>query len=98
MIKHKTSTGAIGEMYLLTEHEANTERLSRTLRLNASADGKSVIMIELDERKAGLQREYRIEITTGELIALIRAHGAELPGENPVGPIHAGRADQICPA
>ena len=73
-------------------------RLCRSLRLEVSDDGKSVILVDLDERKVGIQRECRFEITTGELIALIRAHGAELPGENPVGPIHAGRADQICPA
>jgi hypothetical protein len=28
-------------------------------------------------------------VTTGELIALIRAHGAELPGENHVRPADA---------
>jgi len=60
----------------------------RLLRLSASEDGKSVRLIETDARKIGIQREYRFEITTGELIALIRAHGAELPGENHVSASH----------
>ncbi|SIT49230.1 conserved hypothetical protein [Paraburkholderia ribeironis] len=79
-----TVKGAVGEMDLLTQHEAETGRLCRTLRLEASDDGKSVVLIEVDERKVGIQREYRFEVTTGDLIALIRAHGAELPGENHV--------------
>lgn len=76
--------GASGEMSLLTQHESETGRLCRSLQLSASEDGKSVLLIETDKRKAGTQREYRFEITTGELIALVRAHGAELPGENHV--------------
>ena len=81
--------GANGKMGLLTQHEAETDRLCRSLRLEASDDGKSVILVEVDERKVGIQREYRFEVTTGELIALIRAHGAELPGENHVRPADA---------
>jgi len=38
----------------------------------------------------GVQRESRYEITTGELIALIRAHGAELPGETHIPTTDAG--------
>jgi len=53
--------------------------------LEVSDDGKSVILVDLDERKVGIQRECRFEITTGELIALIHAHDVELPGENHVG-------------
>jgi hypothetical protein len=82
-------TGAAGEMVLLTQYDTPTGRLCRSLRLGASEDGKSLRLIETDERKVGIQREYRFEITTGELIALIRAHGAELPGENHVNPVHA---------
>ncbi|WP_184048770.1 hypothetical protein [Paraburkholderia sp. MM5384-R2] len=76
--------GASGTMGLLTQHETDTGRLCRSLRMEASDDGKSVVLVEFDERKVGIQREYRFELTTGELIALIRAHGAELPGENHV--------------
>lgn len=79
-----TVKGASGNMDLLAQHEAGTGRLCRLLQLKASDDGRSVILIEVDERRVGIQREYRFEITTGELIALIRAHGAELPGENHV--------------
>jgi hypothetical protein len=82
--------GAVGGMELLTQHETERGRLVRALRLNASGDGKSVVLTDIDERKVGVQREYRFEITTGELIALIRAHGAELPGENHGTVTHAG--------
>jgi len=64
-------------------------RMCRSLRLSASYDGKSVRLIEADERKVGIQHVNRFEITTGELIALIRAHGAELPGENHVSAAYA---------
>jgi hypothetical protein len=76
-----TTTGSAGEMALLTQHDTETGRLFRSLYLQASDDGKSVLLIDFDERKVGIQREYRFEITTGELIALIRAHGAETPLE-----------------
>ncbi|TCF97447.1 hypothetical protein BZM26_31480 [Paraburkholderia strydomiana] len=81
--------GANGAMRLLTQHETDAGRLCRSLRLEASEDGKSVLLVEVDERKVGIQREYRFEVTTGDLIALIRAHGAELPGENHVRPADA---------
>jgi hypothetical protein len=76
--------GASGGMSLLTQHDTDPDRVCRLLRLEASEDGKSVMLVDLDQRKVGIQREYRFEITTGELISLIRAHGAELPGENHV--------------
>jgi hypothetical protein len=79
----------VGGMGLLTQYETETGRLCRALRLVASEDGKSALLVETDERKVGIQRDYRFEITTGELIALIRAHGAELSGENHVNPVHA---------
>jgi hypothetical protein len=39
-------------------------------------------LVDVDQRKPGTQREVRYEITPAELIAAIRAHGAELPGES----------------
>ena len=74
-------TGAVGEMGLLTQYEAASGRLCRRLQLRTGADGKSVWLIDRDERKPGSPRASRFEITTGELIALIRAHGAEIPGD-----------------
>ena len=76
--------GAVGQMELLTQHEATTGRLCRSVNLSVSADGKSVLLVESDERKVGIHREHRFEITIGELIALVRAQGAELRGENHV--------------
>jgi hypothetical protein len=69
-------------MTLLTEHDDATGREVRTLRLESSEDGKSILLIEVDERKPGVHREVRYEITPAELIAAIRAQGAELPGES----------------
>lgn len=74
-------TGAVGEMGLLSQYEAASGRLCRRLQLRASGDGKSVWLIDRDERKSGSPRALRFEITTGELIALIRAHGIEIPGD-----------------
>jgi hypothetical protein len=54
--------------------------LNRTMRLEASTDGRSVLLVALDARKPGSQREWRVEITPEELIALIRAHGTEVSG------------------
>lgn len=83
-----TTTATDGETGLLTQHDAETGRLVRSLHLQASADGKSVLLIDFDERKVGIQREYRFEITIGGLIALIRAHGAETPAEQHAQPQH----------
>ena len=58
-----------------------TARELRSLRLESTEDGKGILLIEVDERKPGIHREVRYEITPAELIAAIRAHGAELPGE-----------------
>lgn len=76
------TTGSSGAMTLLTEFEEATGRLARSLRLEATPDGKSVLLIDIDERKLGIHREVHYEITPAELIAAIRANGAELPGEH----------------
>ncbi|PLZ00919.1 hypothetical protein CY652_18915 [Burkholderia sp. WAC0059] len=76
------TTGSSGTMTLLTEHDDATGRELRSLRLESTADGKSILLIEIDERKPGIHREVRYEITPAELIAAIRAQGAELPGES----------------
>ena len=73
-------SGAHGTLSLLTEMDPQTETIDRTIRLEASADGRSVILVDLDARKLGSQREWRVEITPEELIALIRAHGTEVSG------------------
>jgi hypothetical protein len=66
----------------MTEADAATSTVRRTVRLEAAPDGKSLLLVDVDQRKLGIQREVRYEITPAELIAAIRAHGAELPGEN----------------
>jgi hypothetical protein len=48
----------------------------RTVRLESAPDGKNLLLIDVDQRKPGIQREVRYEITPAELIAAIRAHAA----------------------
>lgn len=83
-----TTNGALGAMHLLAEYDGQNNQL-RQVRLEASGDSRSVILIDTDRRKPGVQRETRHEITPAELIALIRTHGAELPGESHVRPANA---------
>jgi hypothetical protein len=77
----RTTPCSSGAMTLLTETDEASGREVRSLRLEAAEDGKSVLLIEIDARKPGIHREIRYEITAAELIAAIRAHGAELSGE-----------------
>ncbi len=67
--------GAHGTVHLLTDSDA----LTASVR---TPDGKSLLLNDVDSRKPGIHREVRYEITPAELSAAIRAHGAELPGEN----------------
>lgn len=81
-------TGAFGAMHLFAEY-GEEDQLLRSVRLETADDTRGVILVDRDLRKPGVQRETRYEITAAELIALIRAHGAELPGENHVRPGNA---------
>ena len=74
--------GAHGAVHLLTDSDALTASARRTMRLEVAPDGKSLFLVDVGQRKSGTQREVRYEITPAELIAAIRAHGAELPGES----------------
>jgi hypothetical protein len=74
-------SGAQGSMTLLSEQDEAAGENIRVVRLEASADGKAVLLIDINEKKPGIHRDMRYEITAAELIAAIRAHGAELPGE-----------------
>jgi hypothetical protein len=69
--------GASGAMTLITEYDAVGNR-SRLPRLESATDGRAVVLVEVDERKPGIHREMRYEITPSELIAVIRAHGVAL--------------------
>ncbi|MFM0515371.1 hypothetical protein, partial [Paraburkholderia sp. RL17-373-BIF-A] len=53
--------------------DGSTEVGRRNVRLESADDGRSVLLVDLDLRRPGIPREYCIEITAGELIALIRA-------------------------
>jgi hypothetical protein len=77
-----STKGAHGAVHLMTETDTATATARRTVRLEAAIDGKSLMLIDVDTRKLGIQREVRYEITPAELIAAIRAHRAELSGEH----------------
>jgi hypothetical protein len=77
--------GAHGVLYLITKANAASS-VGRTVRLEANADGSTLLLVDIETRKSGAQREVRYEITPAELIAMIRAEGAELPSENNLVP------------
>ncbi|MFM0079368.1 hypothetical protein P0D72_10860 [Paraburkholderia sediminicola] len=72
--------GASGAMTLITEYDVAGSPI-RVLRLESATDGRAVLLLEVDERKPGIHREVRYEITPSELIAVIRANGAALPSK-----------------
>lgn len=74
-----TKIGAVGAMSLLSETLTDGAPPCRQVRLQTSRDGKALVMIDMDQRKAGMLRAVCYEITPAELIAAIRAHGMELP-------------------
>lgn len=74
--------GAMGSMTLLSEVDDASARELRALRLEASIDGKTVVLTDVDRRKPGVHREVRYEITTAELIAAIRANGTDSSSES----------------
>ena len=63
--------------------ESPISQFFRTSGLGRWGLAVTVLLIDVDQRKPGIHREIRYEITAAELIAAIRAHGAELPGEQP---------------
>jgi len=69
--------GAMGRMTLLSEVDDSSSRELRALHLEASIDGRTVVMVDIDRRKPGIHREVRYEITAAELVAAIRAHQTE---------------------
>lgn len=74
-----TKIGAVGAMSLLSEHLGDSAQPCRQVGLQVSPDGKTLLMVDIDQRKPGTLRTVCYEITPAELIAAIRAHGAELP-------------------
>ena len=72
--------GASGAITLIAEYDAAGNRI-RCLRLEPATDGRAVVLVEVDERKPGIHRGMRYEITPSELIAVIRAHGEVLPAK-----------------
>lgn len=60
-------------MTLMSETEAPSEREIRALRLEASIDGKAVVLTDIDRRTPGIRREVRYQMTVTEFIAAICA-------------------------
>ena len=57
--------GVHGAVHLLTDSDALTASVRRTVRLEAAPDGKWLHLIDVDKRKPGIQRD-RIEETSVE--------------------------------
>ena len=55
--------GAHGTVHLLTDSDALTASVRRTVRLEATPNGKSLLLIDVDSRRSGIHREVRYEIT-----------------------------------
>jgi hypothetical protein len=70
--------GAQGALQLLPETDPVAEMIRRIVRLEATPDGRSVLLVDTDSRRPGLHREVRNEITPAELIAAIRTQGADV--------------------
>ncbi|MGF6970379.1 hypothetical protein OKW43_007474 [Paraburkholderia sp. WC7.3g] len=63
--------------------EGHQVQAHRDVMLQASPDGRTVVLIEIEERYSdhhatGPEQEVRYEISVSELVQLIRAHGARL--------------------
>jgi hypothetical protein len=59
------------------------DQAHRDVMLQASSDGKTAVLIEIEERYSdhhatGPEQEVRHEIPLSDLVQLIRAHGARL--------------------
>jgi Mrp family chromosome partitioning ATPase len=51
-----STQGTHGAIHLMTENDAATATMRRTVRLEAAVDGKSLLLIDVDTRKPGIQR------------------------------------------
>jgi hypothetical protein len=67
-----------GALHLYTDNDPATEMIRRSAHLEAAPDGKTVLLIDIDSRRLGLNRKVVYEIVPGDLIAVLRARGAEL--------------------
>lgn len=68
---------AAGTMTLMSETETPSEREIRALRLEASIDGKAVVLTDIDRRTPGIRREVRYQMTVTEFIAAICTQGTQ---------------------
>jgi hypothetical protein len=62
---------------LLTEIDPVSGEVRRSISLEASVDGLSIQLIDIDSSRQGTQQEYCVEIATSELIDLMRIHGTD---------------------
>ncbi|SAK97619.1 ATPase [Caballeronia pedi] len=78
-------SGALGAMHLPAEY-GEQDQPQPPVRLEASGDSRSVGLVDIDLRKPSITRETATKSRRPNWIALIRAHAAELPGENHIRP------------
>lgn len=67
-----------GALHLYTENDPSTDTIQRSAHLEAAPDGKTVLLIDVDSGRSGGNRKVVYELAPGDLIAVLRAHGAEV--------------------
>jgi hypothetical protein len=67
-----------GALHLYTESDPATDTIQRSAHLEAAPDGKTVLLIDVDSRRPGGNRKVVYELAPGDMIAALRAHGAEV--------------------
>ncbi|NYH14275.1 hypothetical protein [Paraburkholderia bryophila] len=75
--------GATGTMTLRSETDTPSGRETRALRLEASVDGNTVVLTDIDRRMPGIRREIRYQMKVDEFVAAICAHGIQSTVEFP---------------
>jgi hypothetical protein len=64
-------------MMLMSETDAPSGRELRALRLEASVDGNTLVLTDIDRTTPGIRREVRYQMTVAGLIAAMSAHGPQ---------------------
>jgi hypothetical protein len=76
MCSHTSSVH--GALHLYTKNDPATGAIHRSAHLEAAPDGKTVLLIDVDSGRPGDRRKIVYELAPGDLIAALRAHGAEM--------------------